>query len=338
MTPEKPHIDFVGLVAKYLGGNATDDETTRLEVLIKEDQEKLHSFNQIKSIWRLSSAPRRDFNEKKGWESITRQLPEFDSDPLSSSKITNVIRLQKNVRVMLRYAAILILLAIGTWSVYYFTSKTTDTLVASSEPIHLELKDGSTVSVNAQGAITIPKRFRKERRITLDGEAFFDVTPIPEMPFIIDANGIIVRVTGTSFNVKSLINEPLVEVAVIEGTVEIMAPGAPLTHVGKGQIAIYNRTDSTLVVNQEIDPNLISWKTRILVFEDVMLEKVFSTLGDKYNLEFQLKDEKLRNCRLTATFENKSINDILTIIQETFGLTYSRTGETIWVSGKGCEP
>src|SRR2546423_14261851 len=86
----------------------------------------------------------------------------------------------------------------------------------------LVLPDGSTVWLNAGSKLTYNKDFGNNiREVSLVGEAFFDVMHIPDVPFVIETPTAVVKVLGTSFNVKAYPNETTTETSVIRGRVEI---------------------------------------------------------------------------------------------------------------------
>ena len=79
-----------------------------------------------------------------------------------------------------------------------------DRYVPAGQRVKLTLQDGTEVWLNSQTKLTYPALFSgKERRVTVDGEAFFDVAKNPEKPFIVSSQGVEMKVLGTKFNVHS---------------------------------------------------------------------------------------------------------------------------------------
>jgi ferric-dicitrate binding protein FerR (iron transport regulator) len=61
----------------------------------------------------------------------------------------------------------------------------------------------------------------------VDGEAFFDVVKMKEIPFVIHTGVIQIKVLGTAFNVKSYADEATTETSVVRGKVEVRVNKRP---------------------------------------------------------------------------------------------------------------
>ncbi len=331
MTEKHQHIDFEALAAKYLTGEISPDEIQLLEDWVKEDAQKRQLFHEIKQSWMLLGTAGKSFeNNEMAWQKIQAGI-----NPKNSKKEPKIIQWPA---LMLRIAAGIILLAIGAWSLYFLQSTHTQQITAENNPVQVELKDGSVVHVNTSSQISYPARFKKdERRVLLEGEAFFDVAKNPEKPFIVETEEFKVTVLGTSFNIRALKNEDTAEVSVISGSVDVTTTSGQTVLLSAGGKAIYNKSQNTLSGVSNSDPNIISWKTQKLVFNQTPLDVVFKTVGNTYNVSFQLQNPELAHCLLTATFDQRSAEDVLTIIKETFNLRYIRSGEIITVAGDGCQ-
>ena len=86
----------------------------------------------------------------------------------------------------------------------------------------LILSDGTRVWLNADSELEYPVEFvKKERIVKLSGEAYFEVAPNPEQPFIVEAGGIQTRVLGTSFNIQAYRNEKSVYTTLLTGSIRV---------------------------------------------------------------------------------------------------------------------
>ena len=78
------------------------------------------------------------------------------------------------------------------------------------------------VTLNSNSKLEFPAKFASDKReVTITGEAFFEVKPNPEKPFVINAGGAQVKVLGTSFNVSAYPKTDAVEVIVKTGKVQV---------------------------------------------------------------------------------------------------------------------
>lgn len=127
------------------------------------------------------------------------------------------IHLQKRKRMLFRAAAILIpfLFLLGQ---FWYIDKRIDLFadsgyeeiyVPKGERMQLIFQDGSRAMLNAETRIKYPRKFGfSERKVELEGEAFFEVSPNKDRPFIVDLKDVSVKVLGTTFDVKAYITDP----------------------------------------------------------------------------------------------------------------------------------
>jgi type II secretory pathway component GspD/PulD (secretin) len=72
-------------------------------------------------------------------------------------------------------------------------------------------------------------------------------------------------------------------------------------------------------------------------FEDAPLEKVLEMLGKMYNLNLHYDKELFKNCFITISLEDESLEDKLEIITKTVGASFSISDYGISIEGKGCK-
>jgi ferric-dicitrate binding protein FerR (iron transport regulator) len=193
------------------------------------------------------------------------------------------------------------------------------------------LPDGTLVSLNSDSKIEYPKKFgRKIREVTIIGEAFFEVTPNKNKPFIINAGKAQIKVLGTSFNVSAYPSTKSVEVIVKTGKVQVSnkAPEIQqnneliLTPGDKGTL-VYSSNSLLKTTNR--DPNFLAWKTHNLNFKATSLIEVIGNLEKVYKVNIRLADPKLNGLLLTARFNDYSLDFILEVIETTFQIEVQKT-------------
>jgi transmembrane sensor len=328
------HIDFEALAGKYLASSASSEEAGRLEALVRSDEEKCRLFFEMKKNWMMAATAGQKFDKSTAWEEIASQT----GLETSAGKI-KPLRPQpsKSLNRFWKVAAVVLLLIAGTWSVYYFSQVREKIFIAYDRAHELKLHDGSLRTLKAGSELTYPGRFRAaERRVKLTGEAFFEVAKLQEKPFVVEAQSAEIRVLGTSFYVNAIRDALEVEVVVSTGKVALTAPDSRQLQLTAGQKGIYSKSDGMLQEGIVENTNFLAWKTRLLIFEDTGLQEVFEILGQTYGERFNIAEE-LESCRLTATFREKSLEDVLAIIRETFGLRYIKSDGVIQVSGHACD-
>jgi ferric-dicitrate binding protein FerR (iron transport regulator) len=226
-------------------------------------------------------------------------------------------------------AAVLIaaVLLVSGYEVFYNPSASVAMLevTAANQVLNtFTLPDGTLVSLNSNTKVFYPEKFgNKIREVSIEGEAFFEVKPNKNKPFIIHAGKAQIKVLGTSFSVSAYPETKLVEVIVQTGKVQVMNKTAKtqqtdeliLTPGDKGTL-VYASNTLQKTTNQ--DPNFLAWKTRNLIFKATSLHEVIGNLEKVYKVNISLADPKLNKLLLTAQFNNYSLDFILKVIENTF--------------------
>ncbi len=161
----------------------------------------------------------------------------------------------------------------------------TESVVLMAEGIDVVLCDGTHVSLAEGSRLYYPERFDGDvRRVRLEGKAHFDVESSPENPFIIDAAGGYIRVTGTRFTVTES-SQNCFKVALEEGRVELGKEGSEPVVLLPSEEVEYD-TESGVVVESD------------LAFMDDTLETVMEEISAIYGFEYVFADDAAKNHRL----------------------------------------
>ncbi len=187
----------------------------------------------------------------------------------------------------------------------------------------LHLPDGSEVTLNHYSTLTYPKRFKdKERQVTLEGEARFDVARDTLHPFIVQAEAVRVQVLGTHFNVEAYKADRQVKTTLLEGRVAVSTgqTGEALI-LSPGENAIYDKQTGTLAhAPAPRAADEVLWTHGILRFDQETLEEIARQLSNAYHTKVRIADDSLRQYRITATFRtDERLEDILDLLQEATG-------------------
>jgi ferric-dicitrate binding protein FerR (iron transport regulator) len=147
----------------------------------------------------------------------------------------------------------------------------------------LTLPDGTQVWLNAASSITYPVAFTgAQRKVTITGEAYFEVQKDPAHPFIVSKDDVDITVLGTHFNVNAYTDEPDLQVTLLEGAVRVAKPGSQLT-LRPGQQA-----KVTTVVTLNGHPNteaVMAWKNGTFNFNDKPVATSLRQLSRWYDVD-----------------------------------------------------
>jgi len=340
MNKKSEHID-PKLLMRFLLGEANPNEQRMVEEWLQLSEANQTLLDQYEAIWaetgKLTPSPVA-VDTKSAWEKISEKVDQYEKEKIAPKTIP-----LKSRFVWISGIAASIVILFGIYQLILKPSYQTQNVYIASiqEIVKDSLPDGSKITLNANSKITYPKQFAKnERRVKLTGEAYFEVEHNKENPFIIEAGDAFIQVLGTSFNVKAYENNEL-EVIVTEGLVKIYVvdpetndTSAILLKKGeKGKIAA-KETKPVYVAEQM--PDAIFWMNYTLLFNDTDLKKVFSLLKNYYHIEINVSDERIYDCRLTTTFTNNSIEEIIEVITATFEFEYKKENNTYTITGNGC--
>jgi ferric-dicitrate binding protein FerR (iron transport regulator) len=196
---------------------------------------------------------------------------------------------------------------------------------AGQKNVRVDLPDGSIAYLNRNSSLTYPDKFDSHSRtVKLEGEAYFDIESDKNSPFTVNAGDADITVLGTSFNVNTGNNR--VEVLVTSGEVLLKShSGKESVTLEQGDLGLLS--DHTASKSLNDDPNYLSWKTELLVFEGDSLGKVINDLKRVHNINIETANDDIRKLRVTSVFDNQSHETIIRIICTTFNLEYHKEGD-----------
>ena len=182
---------------------------------------------------------------------------------------------------------------------------------------HIVLSDGTKVHLNAESQLTYPICFNsKERIVQVEGEAYFDVAPDKEHPFIIKTSHTSIQVTGTSFNVRAYADEEIESTTLISGSVKISS-GNEVFELIPNQYYTYNKKTNTNTVTNVNTELYTSWESGSFIFLNVPLENVMSYLSKWYGFKYIFEDETAKQVRIGASLNRyENMNPIIDMITE----------------------
>lgn len=333
------------LLAKYATKEEVSNENSNVESWLNQSDENREEMKISRQMLEKvdSFYKTKNFDSDSAWQNVHSKI---------NPKKAQIIQ-HKNVRKeailkFYKYAAIvLIALLLGSVGYYFgfFNQKPAEfneILLAEKQVLNeIVLPDGSVVALNSNSQLQFPKKFKNDvREVTITGEAFFDVKPNPEKPFVINAGNAQVKVLGTSFNVRAYPETETVEVVVKTGKVQVIRKKTETQTTMRDVILVpgekgtlYNESN-TLEKTINSNPNFIAWKTHDLVFNEVPLSKVIQCLEEAYHIDILIIEPELNNLLYTGHFDKKPINFILDVIRLTFNLELLEENEQFAFTGR----
>jgi ferric-dicitrate binding protein FerR (iron transport regulator) len=245
----------------------------------------------------------------------------------------------------LQWAAIFLLpLTLGL-STYFYHQK--EQLSAQSalittgkdEKATVTLPDGTKVTLNAESQLRYePTCFGKsERRVSFEGEAFFDVAKDKSRPFYVDADGLNVEVLGTKFNLQARKDEVLACLTLTQGTVKFTALAneqSVVLHAGQ-QVILDRRTNKLSVSTPQHLEDATAWQRGDMVFRNEPMDVVLQRLAKNYGVTLVVKKDVPLDEHFTGTLGNRNLIEDITILEYSNDLDISLANGRLIVGKRG---
>jgi transmembrane sensor len=192
------------------------------------------------------------------------------------------------------------------------------------------------------------------REVTLEGEAFFDVTHNAAKPFIVHTSGLNIKVLGTAFNVKSYASDETIETTLLRGSIEVVKqndPTAPKVILRPNEKLVFNKKDlpetegskeqiattvqpaiSITHLPADIPDSIIketSWRYNKLDFNGDSLEELADKMERWFDVHITINNERLKRYRLKGSFEKETIVQALEALKLSARFEYEVEGKEV---------
>jgi transmembrane sensor len=291
------------LLAKFFSGQATEEESGTVQSWAASSEENYADFKLLEKLW--STSGQHDevvFDTDKAWHKVDATL-------------NPAVKPARTVRMFPRRAmaaAAIAVLLLGAFWIYrsMFGDRTVYADVADKK---VQLEDGSNVYLRKGAKLQYPNHFAEnERKVSLSGEAFFEVRHNPSKPFKVSTQTTEVEVLGTSFNLHA--DNKKTTLFVKTGRVRFtdVDDVNQTTIVSAGEMAVHDRP--ALSKQAIADANFDAWHTKELVFNNTPMQQVVSTLSNYFNVKIYIREQdrhQVSATGLTARFTNEPLSTVL---------------------------
>lgn len=316
------------LLVKYLLGEVTSAERSVVEDWVNASSANNRYFNHFRLIWETSKQViiPPTINPEDAWQRFQQRTQKTSEKPTLIRKINSRFK-------WMAAAAILFVCAVSLALAYFLLDLrpgTPITIVSSTFPKSDTLPDGSIAILNKNSSISYSPGFSgRERKVRLKGEAFFSVTPDKQKPFVVDVNDLTITVVGTSFNIKGagsatqvIVETGIVRVTKNDATIELRPNEKLLT----------STADPVMKKEKVTDKLHQYYRSKEFVCDKTPLWKLVEVINEAYNSNIVIKDNELKSLPLTTTFYNESLEQILSVISETFDISVQHQNGQIILS------
>lgn len=340
---------------RYFANESPHEERKQVEKLLKESEEARKYISYLESVWMNSGEKKVNWNVEKAWNRFSQTAGIENTSPIGRHTVnkTDPYRRQRNYRyrassgysTFFKVAAIIVVLVftplILMWLSGFFNGAIEQEIVERNvttkkgQYTRITLSDGSRVMLNAESSLGFPERFTGEvREIYLEGEAYFEVVNDADRIFRVYAEGALIEVLGTSFNINARVTEyGQVNVVVSEGTVTLKGKeekAEQAVTITKGMMSGWSKEKGASVPVKVNLQSKLAWLRGELNFEGTPLRDVIIQLERRYNIIINVEDESLLSRRLTASFHTEPIDEIIQNVAFTIDVTYRKKEDNLY--------
>lgn len=300
------------LIAKYLANECNPQETNEFFEWLNATSENEKIFSELSAEWELVNRETKSEiiipNQEKIWNKIQKHIHPF------------VISYPKSFVIKVASIAATIALVLGLSISFLLNDKVTEiptltsTFIApQGQKSQLILADGTKVWLNSGTSLTYTNKFgQSDRKVELQGEAFFDVVKNADLKFIVNTGKVNVVVHGTAFNVKSYPTDADVSVSLVRGKVDVVEAESnhSLALMMPGEKVVVAKSNFK-ISKSNCDTNLEGlWRLDRLKFEGASIAEVSEKLEKWYGVNIEIINAQKFN-KYWFTVKTESLLEIL---------------------------
>ncbi|RGY97214.1 DUF4974 domain-containing protein [Parabacteroides sp. AM58-2XD] len=314
------------LITKYFEGEITAAERKSLFSMIQADEELRKDFSSVQNLYALSS-----------W--LPNENDEFEAvDKLAAFKQTHCRKKRYPIHIIKHaagYAAAICITILSTWMVMNDREPAEEMVTyeefttPSGQRAMVKLHDGTTVWLNARSTLRYPNHFaREERKVELDGEAFFDVEHNEHKPFVVSTEKLDIKVLGTKFNVFAYKGREEFNTALLEGSVKVYERMNEEKALFMNPNECVELKDNKLVKRPMGNTDFLLWKEGIYAFDDVPFEDIIKKFELYYDIVITVNNSKLMKYKFSGKFRQRDgVESALRTLRKVYYFTYIKDEE-----------
>jgi len=316
------NIDHI--ISKVLAGEATPDEKQILRDWVDSDKANLEQFNNLKAYWNLEVK----LDHNVSFDNSYRLYRKHKQDNISRKYIYMLVGSAAAIAI----AGLLVFKTIKN-PVLMTPEISSYELVTKNKKDTLLMPDSSIIVLNKYSKLLYTSQYgEKDRQVTLEGEAYFDVAKNADKPFIVDLPKSKIQVLGTKFNIKSYDSTPHITTTLISGSIKYQTQRSQIILTPNQNLTFNKKNDKIIVTKCDAEQAML-WMKGLYKYQSVTLESLVQDLSIVYDQRIYIIDHDLSETIISGTFsEKQSIDDILHIISHSIPITWKKNKNIIAIS------
>lgn len=295
---------------RFFSGEASLDERMKIKEWVEHSEENLREFNAQRKLFDMINFMQEEENAKHIKSASSKRI---------------------HIHSLIKVAAAVILTFLITQIYHQYTihhekpSALCSVHAPAGQRTQITLPDGTTVWLNACTTLKYPSSFASSgpRRVSLNGEAYFEVTRQTNNPFIVETNNYNIEVLGTHFNVEAYPYTTKFETCLMEGCVKVTSKGKKNDSVTLKPHEMVSLEKGRLKVSAVTDYNAYLWKEGIISIRNQSFSDIMQTFEKYFAIRILIKNKNVLKYSYTGKFrQTDGIDYALRILQNDLHFTF----------------
>ncbi len=321
------------LLARVLSGQASPDDQAAVDTWLAQGPANQAEFESLRQSWKENPST-ETWDVDQAWRKVASRIA---SPEAATPTPVLAFPSRPTFRWALQMAAaVTVIIGLGfAWRIFRPHADDPITyLTALAETRTVTLPDGTQVELAPQSTVTLDVGYGLETRtLTFTGEGTFTVAHDETKPFRVRARGTVTEDLGTTFVIRAVESERAVRLVLVEGAASFRSEGTePSTAVelGPQDIAVLTDGDSAVAVTRQVPATTLdAMRPGRFVAENARLDSALIELNRWSKRVVRLADTTQASRRFTATLSLTDLDEALSIIGLTLGLSVTQVADTV---------
>ncbi|MDF9831391.1 FecR domain-containing protein [Parabacteroides sp. PF5-6] len=197
----------------------------------------------------------------------------------------------------------------------------------------IKLPDNSDVHLNAETRLAYDLNNRKQRHVTLSGEAYFEVEKNEERPFIVDMGEVQIWVVGTSFNAKTYNDEEYIYASLVDGSIKLTSKYFEgFQYLSPKEQFVFSKKDGSFRIIPFDNLQELGWMEDRLTFSSEPLHKIITRIERWYGVNIDLQCPEIKDDLMSGAFLGEELIDVLEAVKIQYNVDYTVKGKNVVIS------
>ncbi|MCC8171457.1 MAG: FecR domain-containing protein [Parabacteroides sp.] len=322
--------DIQAFAIRYFEGRSSAEEEKILFHYIRCEKTHYQLFRQWEKAWKATC--RADERTQAEWKRLERRL--LQRSAFLPAGLRPRYGLWKKAAVVALLIVSTLALHIGLRQLPSVSGETSCFTCEApyGEKSRIVLSDGTVVWLNAGSRLIYSGKYSSSyRRVTLEGEGYFEVVKKGGAPFTVQTRLYDVVVKGTKFNITAYPEDTYIATTLLEGTVVLDYKGKTIA-MHPGESLRLDIPSGRFVRRKTNAAQAKLWAENRIEYDNILLKDLLAKLSRQYNVRIHLAREEAGEKTLCISLRNReTIGEVMTALEQIIPIKIERKGKDIYI-------